>query len=140
MAQVSPFIQYCNELYEKFKNPETAPVGTVEPVNFMHLIAQASVEERDKMGSLLIAEAVKQGENRENIEREWQGLVEAALNDKVMEAQTPELPNDDIYSHIFHKPPHYDIAQYNPPKVSKHQCTRKPKPRKNTKHGNRKRK
>ena len=44
------------------------------------------------------------------------------------------------YQRFFRKPPTVDTYYSDAPGSSKHQSTRKPKPRKNVKHGNRKKK
>ena len=51
----------------------------------------------------------------------------------------PQLEETE-YQRFFRKPPTVETYYSDAPHSSKHQNTRKPKPRKNVKHGNRKKK
>ena len=151
----SPFIEYANELYEEFvekglmKKPDDPIVVPAQnpdekmQKSFNDIVLHASQEQRDKLGGLLIAEAVKQGESEEAVRKEWDALVNAIVENKMKEqAFDVQLPTvEDTNSIAYHMNPYSNSIQYNPTHKSKHQCNRKPKPKKRgVKHGNRKKK
>ena len=149
MPKPSEFIQYTNELYEKFvaegkmtKQTSNNPDEKMQ-LSFNEIVLNASDEERDKLGKLLVAEAVKQGENKESVQKEWDSLVRAVVEGDMRKRATEnvELPTvEDPYATIYHGLPN-SYRYFPTPQKSKHQCTRKPKPKKRgVKHGNRKKK
>lgn len=64
-----------------------------------------------------------------------ENLQEAKKNEDEMFAN-----QETAYERFFRKPPTVETYYSDVPGSSKHQNTRKPKPRKNVKHGNRKKK
>lgn len=150
----SPFLEYANEFYEEFvekglvNSDDPIVVPTQSPYekmkkSFNDIVFHANQEQRDKLGGLLIAEAVKQGESEEAIRKEWDALVNPIVENKMKEqAFDVQLPTvEDTNSIVYHMNPYHNSIQYNPTHKSKHQCNRKPKPKKRgVKHGNRKKK
>ena len=150
----SPFLEYANELYEEFvekglvNSDDPIVVPTQSPYekmkkSFNDIVFHANQEQRDKLGGLLIAEAFKQGESEEAVRKEWDTLVNAIVENKMKEqAFDVQLPTvEDTNSITYHMNPYHNPLQYNPTHKSKHQCNRKPKPKKRgVKHGNRKKK
>lgn len=148
----SPFIEYANELYEEFvekglmKKPDDLIVVPAQSPDekmqksFNDIVLHASQEQRDKLGGLLIAEAVKQGESEEAVRKEWDALVHAIVEQKMKaDASNVEIPTLEPSSFLYSSNPYSSF--YNPTHKSKHQCNRKPKPKKRgVKHGNRKKK
>lgn len=130
-GQNSKFIEYANSVYERQKNEGN------EPKSFNQMVRNATTEEQNKMKQLLGEEAEKQGQDKEAVMKEFDTMVSLENADKNGEEM---IANRDL-GMLFQKPPVvYDTMYHNIHK-SKHQCTRKPKPKpRGVKHGNRKKK
>lgn len=133
-GQNSKFIEYANSVYERQKNEGN------EPHSFNEMVRNATKEEQDKMKQLLGEEGEKQGQDKEAIMKEFDALVSLETAEKNSE-ETLSTSAETISSYLFHRPPEVYDSIYHPIHKSKHQCTRKPKPKpRGVKHGNRKKK
>lgn len=130
-GQNSKFIEYANSVYERQKNEGN------EPHSFNEMVRYATTEEQNKMKQLLGEEAEKQGQDKEAVMKEFDNMVSLEIADKNGEEM---IANPD-FSMLFQKPPVVYDTMYHRVHKSKHQCTRKPKPKpRGVKHGNRKKK
>lgn len=130
-GQNSKFIEYANSVYERQKNEGN------EPHSFNQMVRNATTEEQNKMKQLLGEEAEKQGQDKEAVMKEFDTMVSLENADKNGEEM---IANRDL-GMLFQKPPVVYDTMYHSVHKSKHQCTRKPKPKpRGVKHGNRKKK
>ena len=138
------FLEYTESVCKRLMAEGTL-ADSGEKASFDDVVLHATPEERGKMGSLLIAEAVRQGENEEAFRKEWDTFVEAVLKGGakrlLADIQPPTV--EDLPMQFYHATYRPSVAPtyYSDLHRSKHQCTRKPKPRqRGVKHGNRKKK
>jgi hypothetical protein len=135
------FIEYTSRIYKRLV-ADGVMRGGMEDVPFNDIVLHATADERARLGELLVEESGRQGENKEAVRKEWDALVEGILKYGAKEPLKDVQPHaDEEWGMPFHLMPHGISTQYSGLQKSKHQCNRKPRPkRRGVKHGNRKKK
>lgn len=135
------FLEYTESVCKRLIAEGTL-ADSGEKASFADVVLHATPEERGKMGSLLVDEAVRQGEDGATFRKEWDTFVETALKGGAKRSLADIQPQvNEEWGMPYHLMPRAISTQYSGLHRSKHQCTRKPKPRqRGVKHGNRKKK
>ena len=127
---------FLSEVNERIKADNGVECNTVNDI-----LSYANKSECDKIESLLIKDLVANGETEEAAKDFYNGIYVDAIRRK-NERIAMDFENSTTFQK-FTASPHYTDTIYQSSgtfRQSKHQCTRKAKPRKRVKHGNRKKK
>lgn len=134
----SEFIEYLNSVYRRLVADGVMQDG-MERVPLDTIVRHATADERARLGELLTDEAVKADVDTEAIRKEWKTLVDSVDEAKRTIADM-HSPTVEEWGLPFCRN-QYSYTAYSPTHKSKHQCNRKPRPkRRGVKHGNRKKK
>lgn len=135
------FLEYTKSVCKRLMAEGTL-ADNGEKASFDDVVLHATPEERGKMGSLLVDEAVREGKDEATFRKQWDTFVETALKGGAKRSLADIQPQaDEEWGLPYRLMPHAIPTRYSDLHRSKHQCTRKPKPRqRGVKHGNRKKK